>query len=413
MRALIIAYHYPPEMSGGTARPTLLERYLVERGVEVTVVAPQQRAKGVAGGRFWPLVPSHKRTSVTDGAPPKRGSLFRMAAMAADAILIPDRTAGWGKKAGRMMVDRFGDEAPDIVVTTSPPESVHLAGLIAKKAWPGCRWVADIRDGWSVEPLRPQINWPVRGWLERRVERKVYATADAVAFVSRMTLERTATLYPKEADRFLHWVTGYEPFTGTPEEKNDDRFTLTYAGRFTGSHATRTPVGLAEGIAIALTRRPTLAESFQLRLIGTFTDEERTTLTAGPLANLVTIEPPVAQDLLPPLLAAADALLLVTAPGHLTAVPRKLYDYLGVRRPILALTGRSEAARIVEEIDAGLVAPADKPEEIAEALLHMIDAKEDRFGFVGVGRYRADEAADRFFDTIGVSFPEPPGQARP
>ena len=43
-------------------------------------------------------------------------------------------------------------DAVDCLVTSSPPESVHLIGLLLGHRRPP--WIADFRDGWSFEPLR-------------------------------------------------------------------------------------------------------------------------------------------------------------------------------------------------------------------------------------------------------------------
>jgi glycosyltransferase involved in cell wall biosynthesis len=116
------------------------------------------------------------------------------------------------------------------------------------------------------------------------------------------------------------------------------------------------------------------------------------------------MEDPVPLENLPPKLAAADALLLITASDHLTAVPRKLYDYLGVGRPILALTGASEVARIVHEINGGEIASASDPDQIATALKRIIDSKPGTYKFNGVDKYMADRAAEHFFSAAGISF---------
>lgn len=56
---------------------------------------------------------------------------------------------------------------------------------------------------------------------------------------------------------------------------------------------------------------------------------------------------------------AADALLLLTSPGHISQATGKLYEYLAARRPIIALADGNEAARIVSESEAGITIPPD------------------------------------------------------
>ena len=44
-------------------------------------------------------------------------------------------------------------EGIDVVITTSPPGSVHLVGAAVKRAT-GARWVADLRDSLVAHPHR-------------------------------------------------------------------------------------------------------------------------------------------------------------------------------------------------------------------------------------------------------------------
>ena len=69
--------------------------------------------------------------------------------------------------------------------------------------------------------------------------------------------------------------------------------------------------------------------------------------------------------------------LLVLAEGNEVRPARsvatgKLFEYLGAGRPILVLGEESEAARIVREAQAGIVAPGDDPRAIADVLERLV-----------------------------------------
>ena len=86
--------------------------------------------------------------------------------------------------ATRRLVRERGIEC---VVTTSPMHSTHMIGLMLGRARPA--WIADFRDGWCYEPLRPP--WPTRGQdhLDAAIERRVARGAEAVIGVSRPIAE--------------------------------------------------------------------------------------------------------------------------------------------------------------------------------------------------------------------------------
>jgi hypothetical protein len=67
--------------------------------------------------------------------------------------------------------------------------------------------------------------------------------------------------------------------------------------------------------------------------------------------------------------AGATMLLLITPPGLRSIATRKLFDYLAVRRPVLALAEGNEAARILRETRAGLCVAPDRREAVAAGLL--------------------------------------------
>jgi len=60
--------------------------------------------------------------------------------------------------------------------------------------------------------------------------------------------------------------------------------------------------------------------------------------------------------------------LLAIQPGTSVQVPRKVYDYLGARRPILALTPEGATADLVRRSGIGLVVPPDDVGAIQSAL---------------------------------------------
>ncbi len=71
----------------------------------------------------------------------------------------------------------------DCVITSSPPESVHFVGRALRRR--GVPWVADLRDGWTFEPIRPGFPTGLQRRYDERLERRWLGDADAVVAVSR------------------------------------------------------------------------------------------------------------------------------------------------------------------------------------------------------------------------------------
>jgi hypothetical protein len=72
-------------------------------------------------------------------------------------------------------------------------------------------------------------------------------------------------------------------------------------------------------------------------------------------------------------LLGAHALLLVVddTPGSEHIVPGKVYEYLGARRPILAVGPEGDVSRLIRSIGAGRVLVRADVEGIAEAVLEL------------------------------------------
>ena len=108
--------------------------------------------------------------------------------------LEPDRDPGRDPDRKR--------EGIDVVITTSPPSSVHLVGAAVKRAT-GVPWVADLRDSVVAHPHRDAERLLVRAKEqgEHAVARLVTRTADAIVAVSEAIAEEMREREPARAGR--------------------------------------------------------------------------------------------------------------------------------------------------------------------------------------------------------------------
>ena len=175
-RLLLLCYFYPPLAGGGVHRVLGFTRWLPEHGWDCTVVCagpedywvrdetlegripPRDRGDPRAGGqRALRLAQAEARLGRAAGpgpaaarAGPAGAPAWSSAACARspDWLLLPDSYAGWAApraaRRGRAARARGTSSA---VLSTSPPDSVHLAALPLARRF-GLPWVADFRDPW-------------------------------------------------------------------------------------------------------------------------------------------------------------------------------------------------------------------------------------------------------------------------
>ena len=104
-------------------------------------------------------------------------------------------------------------------------------------------------------------------------------------------------------------------------------------------------------------------------------------------------------------MAESDILLIIDAamPPPSIFISSKLADYIGAKRPILAITPDGAAASAVREL-GGAVAPPDDPASIAHELSALLSAPAASGNFDDVrARYRADRLGARLSLAIAAA----------
>ena len=289
--------------------------------------------------------------------------------------MIPDGQLTWLPDALRCALSSLRDHPAHLLYSTSPPASAHLLGLWLKRRT-NLPWVADFRDAWTYDPLDPALEeMPYRLALEKRLEEAVVEAADAAIAATDISAEYLRRTYPSAADK-IHVITnGFDPddfgdIDISARPSSEEPLTLVHTGSFSASHPQRTPLPLFAALTELLRRDSTWTERLRLVLVGHLSPEEREAAT--PLADrgIVELTGPQERDRALAMQTRAHILLLVDHPRLWPAsnVPGKFYEYLAMRRPILALTGPGMVARLIEQLQVGYCAPPDDPQAICSSL---------------------------------------------
>jgi glycosyltransferase involved in cell wall biosynthesis len=389
-RVLMIAHHFPPAGGSGANRALAFARYLPDHGWTPTVLTP-----GVAWAlhrddrqlfelppglrlvrtRSWEPRPAVRTEASEHAAAPRPPFMTALRTHVGHLKRFPDAHIGWVPFAlAAARGERF-----DLAYSSSGPYSSHLVGLMLKRLT-GKPWVAELRDGWyrwnrAIFPDYPA--W--RDVLERRLEGAALRAADRVILVTdRMSSAFRCQFPDLRAEHFTVLPNGFDPAQFAP---------LTRASRPTWEllHAGSLYYGRSLAAFVAATnqllvRDPGFARDFRLHLVGTLDASARAELAvsrlgadrlrlSGQLDHRATIEA----------MSSADALLLVanTTPGADATVPGKLFEYLAVGRPILAIAPRdSSTADLLRQTGGGWLAAADDPEQIACVLLRAYNTRD-------------------------------------
>ncbi len=372
MRILMVAYFYPPCHDTGAARPASMARHLRSLGHDVTILTTSAYGTGAddeadiertADAALWRArLHGERRISAlfdADGYAGKPHPLSR--------VIVPEPLAlAWAPFARRRAAALHRRRAFDCVITTSPPESAHFVGRTLRRH--GLPWIADVRDAWTFEPLRPAFPTGIQRRLDARMERRVLGAADVVVCVSEPA---AADLRARGVTEPIVIANGWDPPpAGAPEptlaaELDPSRVSVVYTGRF-GSYG-RDPAPLLAGLARLAREDPDSAAKLELVIAGPLTPAETELLGADVAPARVRILGSLGRADALALQRAADALLLIAQATRSQLLNYKLFEYLGAERPLLALAAGTEAGRVAAEV-GGTVVSANDPAAIAAGL---------------------------------------------
>jgi glycosyltransferase involved in cell wall biosynthesis len=409
---MLVAQLAPPSELSAARRVAGLAKYLDRLGHRVTVLTSLSSGRGpVPGARVV-----RTRDAMVSSLNWRRGSFQALAGGEGDggyeavpsrlaSVFVPDlAVAGWLPFALPRAHALAG--GADAVITTSPPHSGHIAGLALHAR--GVPWVADFRDGWTFESDRP--DWPLGAQraLDAGLERVVARSADALVAVT----EPIAADLRARFDREVATITnGFDPEEHAEPVAIDgtapagDRHTVLHAGRM--AYAGRSP----RPLLAALDAAPDLADRVEVLFAGPLSVEERELIERAPAARAVG-SLNRAQTLA--LESASDSLLVLTSGRRRGEATQKVFEYLAAGKPIVVIGEDTEAARIVESAGAGIIAPADDPAAIADALRALVDGPDDpRRAPRGIDRYSYATLAAEMADQVERAIAARRGGAAP
>jgi len=401
MRVVLISYHFPPDPAVGSLRASKVAEAFRQAGHDVHVVSsrvPEASTplmltpSGITVQRVRPW--RHPRDwwrAIKEARP--GGARFRhtMAPAAGESsvampldipawkrhifslLWLPDDAQGFIPPAVTAARRAFG-KLPDLVYTSAPPFSAHLAGL--RLARRGVRWLAEFRDPWTGNPWKPaHVRSAWSDAIERWLERRTLARAERVVAVSQgIARAFRGKLPPNQADRVLLVRNGIEWLaTGSPPSRESGPRRIVHVGSF---YLGRDPRLFLEALAEVARRHRLGADRLQVDLVGNCrwfngasVEKVVQELALGPVVNF---HDWVAHDVCQGIIREADILLLL-AQRQPDQVPNKLYEYLGTRAPILAFVDEEgESAGMLREIGGHTLVTSDRRDDAVRALEQVL-----------------------------------------
>src|SRR5688572_9411520 len=258
VKVLLVTFYFPPAGGAGVPRLLKLAEHLPELGIETHVLAPDdpkwlhvdealQPPPAAIVHRAKNLGPRSRRPAEDLAAAHGLGRLGLRAQLLFRGLLVPDASVVWAMTAAPAAARLVRKEGIDVVVTTSPPGSVHLVASFVRR-FTQARWVADLRDSIASHPHRRR---QVRG--EAALARHVAHRADAIVAASDAIAAEMQTLGPPRRLQVIANGCDFEDFDGL-EYRPGERLRVTHAGSFFGRRDPRAfleALGRTDGDVVA------------------------------------------------------------------------------------------------------------------------------------------------------------------
>jgi glycosyltransferase involved in cell wall biosynthesis len=422
---LIVSYYFPPDSAVGGLRLGKFARCLPEFGWRpyVLTVDDEHRDQGLDAERMRGLervtiVRSYVPPSVlpllvawrgrlrrrpaagaspeasspvapgsapeASSAPGRETAVERLRRYAASMVmLMPDDKKKWAVSASLAAVRIVRARGIDCVLTSSPPASLHLAGLVAKTLT-GVPWVADLRDPWLETVLheRPAADRSrASDWIEGWMEKVVMTRADKVITTTARLRDALRARYPTvPPERFVNVPNSIdtEKFQ-TDDQAKYEPLTITYAGTL---YIDRTPEPLFRAVSALIRSGAATPSDIRIKLVGNCRTvngvETRAIAAKYGIETMVEILDFASHSAAIRMMQKSHLLLVLAPDHHRHIVPAKVYDYLGSGTPVLALAEEGATRDIVAETDCGRCFSLKDIAGLTEYLRYLLEDRQYR-----------------------------------
>ena len=351
-KVLMIAFHYPPcHGSSGIQRTLKFSRYLPDYGWQPLILTAHPKA--------YPHIGHDQLHEIREDMVIKRAFALDTSRHLAIRgrytrwMALPDRWVSWGVGAVYAGLRLIRQQRPDIIWSTYPIATAHLIGLTLHYL-SGIPWVVDFRDSMTEDEYpHDAITRRSYRWIEKQTIRHGSRLIFTAASTRQMYLQRYPELCPEQC---LVVSNGYDEadfktllFPPAAEARSGRPVRLLHAGLIYPQE--RDPGPFFRALARLKKEGHIAARSLQVDLRAAGSEDYYAAMTRElGIDDIVHLLPalPYRQSLQD--CADADALLLFQAASCNHQIPAKAYEYLRLRKPILALApAEGDTAAVLRE----------------------------------------------------------------
>lgn len=378
-RVLVISYYWPPTGGSGVQRWIKFCKFLPSEGWQPVVYTPLNPEQLAVDESLLEEIPSEVEVLKTEIHEPyelyrkltggkgkaeinpanaqKKSWKQKAALLARGNLFIPDPRVSWVRPSVKFLIEYLKGHPVDAIVTTGPPQSMHLIGRDLRRAMKRRgmavpQWIVDFRDPWTDLFYFKHLGLlPPAEQMHRHLEQTVLDECDKVIAVTPAVQK---DFQARTSTPVVLITNGYDEDDfrgGLPD--GPKKFTLVHTGLFA---ADGNPVALWNVLSEKCTADSRFRESLTIRLAGKVDKQiydsleyyglSANTVRLGYLEHSATVEEQRRSSLL--------LLPLRQEPEYAKVYPGKIFEYLASQRPILGIgQPDSVSAALLRETLAG------------------------------------------------------------
>ncbi len=371
-KVLIITYYWPPAGGPGVQRWLKFVKYLKIHHIDPVVYIPEnpnypfkdpdllaeipEDLKVIKHPikepyRFAKLFSKHKTSTISKGiiSPKKQSLIERSLLYIRGNYFIPDARKNWVKPSVRYLSAYLKTHQIDTVVTTGPPHSLHLIGLLLKQNL-AIKWVADFRDPWTSIGYHKKLKLTKRSKTRHKtLEAKVLNTANHIITTSFKTKQEFLQITAQPISVITN---GYDTEVFDKVEL-DTTFSIAHIGSLLSE---RNPSVLWKVLKTLISENESFKTHFKLQLVGEVSDTIKASINAFGLSNYTNYTGYVSHKEALKQQHKAQLLLLIEIDSQDTEsiIPGKLFEYMVTQRPIIAIGPEaSDVQKIITDTNTG------------------------------------------------------------
>ena len=399
-RVLVISYYWPPAGGSGVQRWVKFAKYLPAEGWQPVIYTPENPELYSVDQTLIADIPAEAeviRRPITEpyslyrrlmgskastdiqtliGESKGAGSGAQAGSERATGVslwirgnlFIPDPRVWWVRPSVRFLKKYLKEYPVDVIVTTGPPQSMHLIGRNLHRAT-GIPWVADFRDPWTRMFYYKHLHLSKASdrkhhKLEKTVLDEASAVISASPLVQKEFQEMTRTPVVLITNGFDE-----DDYPSVTDLRQDPaEFRVTHTGLFVEAG---NPLVLWDALAAKCAEDEAFRSALRIRLVGKVDAAIIASIEArglGPNLDNLGYQP---HDVAVAEQRTASLLILPLRqePEGRKVMPGKIFEYLAARRPVLGIGDEDgAAAKVLADTHAGVMCDWDQSASIRSAV---------------------------------------------